>query len=389
LQTLRIFGPISRINLAKQTGLSRAAISVAISDLIEQGMVKETERRQQKGGRPAAVLELAPGFSISIGAEFDNEKWKLGAFDLIGSTVRSIEIPVPRPPIPEEVFAVLARNLGDFDTDLVTLLPVIGLGLPGLVDSHNRTIIRAADLNWQNIKIDRVFRPAVDRQIVMVNRHQARGLYECRFGAGFDSNGMVNIGVGTGIMAGLLVGRQLVSGAHGGAGEFGHITIEPNGMICVCGNRGCLQLYASATAIEQKARNLLRLGRKSILCTDPYVDLEQLKADQICQAADLGDDVAMQAVNEAASYLGIALANLVNTDNPHLIILGGPIPRSNKHYVETAIKTMKQRAIRFLASNTIVRTASFNEYGGAAGAAAYALDQTMTYAMLTRSDGSA
>src|SRR5262245_16839262 len=94
LQTLRIYGPISRINLSEQTGLSRPTISVAIGDLIEQGLVKETEKRQQTGGRPATVLELTPGTTVSIGAVFDNGKWTLGAFDLIGNAVKSISIPV-------------------------------------------------------------------------------------------------------------------------------------------------------------------------------------------------------------------------------------------------------------------------------------------------------
>jgi predicted NBD/HSP70 family sugar kinase len=137
-------------------------------------------------------------------------------------------------------------------------------------------------------------------------------------------------------------------------------------------------------AIEQEARKIIRTGnRDSILFQSlPGNDLQLLNAEQICVAADLGDELALQVIDKAPTYLGIALANLVNLFNPEAIILGGPIPRMCNSFVQTATKVMYQRAMSVLSSQTVIKTATFKEIGGALGTANFALDKHLSLANL-------
>ncbi|MFC5653801.1 ROK family protein [Paenibacillus solisilvae] len=378
LQTLRMKGSMSRIELTRITGLSRATISTSIAELMEYNLVYETDNRQTTGGRPATSLELVPYSNIIIGVDFDHNLWTIGAFDLLGNVIKTITIPV-NASSPEMTFKVLSGEIKDFiktlDRDPI---PLLGIGVPGLVSESHSIITSAAQLNWYHIDVEKIMREEIGWPTVVLNRYRARGLTECRYGSGQSFSNLAYIGVGTGVAAGLYIDRQLLSGSLGGAGEIGHFTIEPEGPLCPCGNQGCLQALCSGPVIEQEFRRLLRSGEKSVIYSDPSLDMQLLKTYDICAVADQGDALAIKVVNQAAAYLGIAMANLVNLFNPEAIILGGAIPNSSRLFVETATKIMKQRAMSSLSAATKVKTSSFKDIGGALGAANFALDKNMS-----------
>lgn len=382
IQALRINGPVSRIELTKLTGLSRATISLTIAELLESNFVQETESKYSTGGRPATLLELTPNTNMILGADYSNQVWTLGAFDLLGNAINKVTVP-SKDNSPQTVVEALTDHLADFiKTQESKLINLIGLGMPGLVDIHRGVINSAADLGWCDVDISKMVHEKIGWQTVVINRHRARGLAECRFGAGKEFNQVIYIGIGTGIAAGLLNNRQLLSGAIGGAGEIGHITIDPNGPLCPCGNHGCLQQLSTGPAMEKEIRMLLRSGKKSIIHPTANFDLQLIGADKICFGADNGDEICMQVVEKAASFLGIAMANLVNTLNPEAIILGGSIPTSCDYYLKVASQVMNQRAMSPLTANVAVKKASCGEIGGALGAAAFALDKHLTYSHL-------
>jgi predicted NBD/HSP70 family sugar kinase len=385
LQTLRIQGPISRIALTHFTGLSRATVSVSITELMEANLVRETENREFSGGRPATALELVDRSRAILGAELDNDTWTLGAFDLVGNLLREAKIPVGHM-LPLTAMKELADGFHDFVQNLdITPIRLLGLGTPGLVDSDQGVIISAADLGWFNVEIGKMMTEEIGCPTVVLNRHRARGLSESRSSNERNYDTMIYLGIGSGIAAGLFHKGQLISGSLGGAGEVGHMTIEPNGAPCPCGNHGCLQLYASSMAIEQEARRLIRMSgisSASIFMPNGY-DLQQLRAFDICKAAEQGDDIAVSVIHHAAAYLGIAMGNIVNLFNPDVIILGGPLPALSQLYVQTATDVMRQRAMSPLGAKTVVHTSSYSQIGGAWGAANFALDRHMSYSLFS------
>jgi predicted NBD/HSP70 family sugar kinase len=382
LQTLRMYGSLSRVELASVANLSRAAISSSVSELIDCGLVEETSDKQSTGGRPATTLQISSNSRLVLGADFDSRTWTLGSFDLAGNIHRVEKIPVNESS-PNAVINILISNLDSFISKHSSQpMEILGLGMPGLVDSAGGLIHSAADMGWHNVDIGKIIRDKIGWPTVVINRHRARGIAECRFGAAKDYRQVAYVGIGTGIAAGFFQNRMLITGLLGGAGELGHVTILPDGPVCPCGNRGCLQALASGPAMEQEARMLLRQGGESVMNQGGGYDIQLIKAEDICAAADQGDALAMQVVRNAAAYLGIALANLVNLFNPEAIILGGPIPRNCKYYVQTATELMMQRAMSPLASNVIVKTAYFKEIGGAIGAANYTLDKHLSLNLL-------
>ncbi|PZE22322.1 ROK family transcriptional regulator [Paenibacillus xerothermodurans] len=375
LQTLRVHGSMSRIELTRLTGLSRATISISIAELIDLNLVHETDTRQSTKGRPATTLELVPRSRAIIGADLDNKTWTLGAFDLLGNVIDSMKINVNSFD-PEAAFSTLADAVTKFRKGVeVPTVPLLGLGVPGLVDADHSVIRSAAELEWNNVEVASFMKKEIGWPTVVVNRHRARGLTECRYGAGRQFDHMIYIGVGTGIAAGLYINRQLLSGSLGGAGEIGHTTIEPDGPLCPCGNHGCLHMLAAGPAMEQEFRRLLRTTERSELYSGMSVDLHTIKAQDVCTAAAKGDELAQQVVKQAASYLGISMANLLNTFNPEAIILGGTIPNGSQLFVDTATKVMRQRAMSALLSGTEVKSAVYKEIGGALGAANFAFDK--------------
>lgn len=383
LQTLRFQGPISRIALTRLTGLSRATISVCVAELIEAGLVRETLQREFSGGRPAASLELADRSHAILGAELYNNVWTLGAFDLVGNTLRIAKIPLADSS-PQTAVRQLGDKLKPFVAQLeAPPLPLLGLCTPGLVDTQRGVIHSVPLLGWHNVELVNMMKEVSDLQTVILNRDRARGLLECRSRMERGYSNVVYVGIGAGIAAGVYYKGELVTGALGGAGEIGHMTIEPDGPLCPCGNNGCLQLYGTEPAIEQEARRLIRLdegegeGRSSIPM--PGGNIQLLSAHDVCLAAEQGDAVAISAVDKAAAYLGIALANIVNFYNPDLIVLGGTLPAASNRFVRTAAKVMRQRAMRPLSDKTVVQTAVPIEMGGALGAANFALDRHMNY----------
>jgi predicted NBD/HSP70 family sugar kinase len=378
LQTLRIQGSMSRIELTRITGLSRATISISIAELIENDLVCETDNRLSTKGRPATALELVPNSRVIIGADLDNKTWTLGAFDLLGNVIKSMKIPLYTFE-PEETFKALAIEISTFVKSLdKSPIPLLGLGVPGLVDANHRMIRSAADLEWNQVDVAGIMEKEIGWPTVVVNRHRARGLTECRYGAGLSYNNMIYIGVGMGIAAGLYINRQLLSGSLGGAGEIGHTTIEPSGPLCPCGNHGCLQVLAAGPAIEQEFRKLVRSSEQELVYPYQNMDLQFLKMHDVCAAAEDDDKLAVQVISNAASYLGIAMANLLNTFNPEAIILGGTIPNASSLFVETATRVMRQRAMRPLSADTIVKTSVFKDIGGALGAANFAFDKNIS-----------
>jgi len=381
IQALRINGPVARIELARLTNLSRATISIAISELIEAGLVQETESKYSTGGRPATILELTSYSRIIVGADFSNNQWTLGAFDLLGNVIHKTIIPVPGNS-PINTIHALMDHLNDFLKQIDTKpIGLLGLGMPGLVDIKRGVIKGAYDLGWYDIDIANMIQEQFNWPTIVLNRHRARGLAECRFGSGKEFAHLVYIGVGTGISAGIFNNRQLLFGAVGGAGDLGHLTIDPNGPLCPCGNYGCLQELAAGPVMEQEFRMRLRSGRTSSIYTTPSYDLQHIKSENICEGADNGDELCMEVVEKVATNLGIAMANLINLLNPEAIILGGPIPVNCDYYVKIATKVMHQRAMSPLSANVVVRKGIINEMGGALGAANFALDQNMEFSL--------
>ena len=202
----------------------------------------------------------------------------------------------------------------------------VGIGAPGSVNFDSGTVIFAPNLpGWENVPLRKHLEKALGLPVFVENDCNigALGVY----GAELKSKpaSMVGIFVGTGIGGGLIVNGQLYSGFNHTAGEIGHMVLEINGPKCGCGNKGCFEALASRTAIFQRIKEGIKDGQKTLLTDMLGDDLGDLRSGDLRKAIRRGDKFTDKVIEEAAEYIGIATANLINILNPEVVVLGGGV----------------------------------------------------------------
>jgi glucokinase len=197
----------------------------------------------------------------------------------------------------------------------------LGIGLPGPVDPAAGLVISPANLpGFRNVPLNRILTRATGIPSFLHHDAHLAALGEHRRGAARGASELIYVTVSTGIGAGILLGGELYAGAHGSAGEVGHIVVQRDGPLCTCGNRGCLEAIASGTGIARAARELAPGTPGSVLH-----ELESPVAEDVARAARDGDALAKSILENAGTYLGLAMGTLVNLFNPQLIVLGGSV----------------------------------------------------------------
>lgn len=204
----------------------------------------------------------------------------------------------------------------------------IGVGIPGAVDSIQGAVPRSPHLKgWKGLKLARILNEEFRVPVFLANDANAAAVAEKVFGQARKCRNFVYMTVSTGIGGGIVVEGRLLEGASFVAGEIGHMTIVPRGNLCKCGNAGCLEAYASGTAIGRAAESLIAQGKKSSLAKI-LKEQGRVTAQDAGLAAIGGDSLSIQVYQDAGFYLGLGIANLLNILNPELILLGGGVWKS-------------------------------------------------------------
>jgi predicted NBD/HSP70 family sugar kinase len=367
---------VSRPQLARLTGLSRAGISILAEDLLRLKLVREVGLGSSGGGRPPVLLEFNPDAAYTIGASIHDSQWSIVVTNLDAQVVAD-EIVSFEGNSPEAVVAALRRGVeiirGRFDDS--RLLPGIGLGLPGLVDIRNGVIKCAFDFGWNDLPFTQMVKEATGLTAIAANRSKVGALAELRRSASRGIQNLIYVTIGTGVAAGIIYHGVLYVGTNSSAGEFGHMTILPDGPICGCGNHGCLQQLVSEEAIANAARLRLRRGAKGDLAEIAGLHPERLQAVDVLRAAERGDEVSQAVVAEIASYLAVGVGNIINLFNPELIVLGGPVVRESPLLVEMIRREVALRALAYPLSVVEIVQSSLGIDAGAIGAAVLVLQQ--------------
>ncbi|MDR1149507.1 MAG: ROK family protein [Spirochaetaceae bacterium] len=219
----------------------------------------------------------------------------------------------------------------------------IGVGSPGPLDTKRGIILHAPLMKWRNF-------PVLDRLTAdfnlparLDNDGNLGALAEQRRGAAIDLRNILYMTVSTGCGGGILINGEIYRGANDGAGEVGHMSIDPEGLECPCGSRGCFELYASGTALLNTMKADMAAGKKSRVFTLAGNDGEKLSGYHLDEAAALGDTYALALYRKEGYYLGVGLANLFNLFDPQAIVLGGGITKGRRFFHQTMMDTLKER----------------------------------------------
>lgn len=243
----------------------------------------------------------------------------------------------------------------------------IGIGSSGLVDRENGIIKSAPNLDCFDYHIKDIIEEHFKIPVYVGNDVEVAAIGEQRFGAGRNCNDFVCIFVGTGVGSAIVKNGKILYGATGTAGEIGHIIVDLNGRPCACGAHGCLEAYASRSAIETRIEGALKKGRKSCI-TDYFEEGKSIKSGMIQKSVEREDELVMQCVNEASEYLSGGIASIINFINPELVILGGGLIDAVDYFYQNTIKKAKMKSLPVPAEKIQFKKAELGDFSGVTGA---------------------
>jgi predicted NBD/HSP70 family sugar kinase len=335
VRTVYDLGPISRADVARQTGLTRTTVSDVVTGLIDEGVVREIGRGPSSGGKAPILLEVDQDARLVIGLDLGEEHFAGSLVNLRGEIRRTVELPVAGRDGDDAVqlVHVLLDQLLD---GIAAPLLGIGIGTPGLVDSVSGTIRRAVNLDWRDLPLGRIVGERYGVPVNVANDSQAAALAEYTFAGGERVPNLIAIRVGRGVGAGLILRGALFQGDGSGAGEIGHIVVEDDGALCRCGRTGCLETVAGMRAIE--ARAAVVTGRET--------DLDDVRA-----AIDAGEPWAIAIADDAGAALGRAIAALIGALDIRRIVLLGPVTALGEPWLAAVRREAGSRALALLADD--------------------------------------
>lgn len=323
LNAIRQHGPISRIDVARRTGLSVGTVTALTRELVESGLIYEKQEGDSRGGRPPILLALQPEGAYVIGAKLTEDHITFALTNLDADVIGRLTL-VNSSIEPEAVAQRMAdgihRVVADSHIQRSRLLGV-GIGMAGIVDAESGVCLASPILGWENVPFADLVEQRTILPVYVDNDVNTLTLVEKLYGAGVGSNHFLTITVGRGIGLGIVVNGHLYRGM-GGAGEFGHTVIDPHGYVCDCGKRGCLETFVGDPWLLRRA-------------AEHGFNFNTI--DDLFDAARNGQQQMVHLIQQAGTTLGYGIAILVNILNPQLLIFSG----EGMRYGEMLLRPMR------------------------------------------------
>jgi glucokinase len=249
-----------------------------------------------------------------------------------------------------------------------------GVAAPGPIDVESGIVTTPPNLpGWNDVPLRQLIQDELGLPTALENDANAAALAEYRFGAGRGTKHMIYVTASTGIGGGFILNGELYRGATGAAAEIGHMTILPQGPLCGCGNRGCLEALASGAGIARQGRELVERGVPTLIADLAEGDPNRISAKLVAQAVARGDIEARGILDEAMIYLGVGMANLVDLFNPELIVIGGGLTRMGERLFDPVRRIIARSAFRAAAQAVTIVPAQLGDDVGVLGAATVAM----------------
>ena len=339
-------------------GLTRAAVTVIINDLISNGIILSTDSRVTSSGRPPVALELNPHQGMVAAVDMGATHLSVALGDFSARILEEIEVRFRIDDGPERCLQQadqILRELVQKREISTTDLAAIGVGVPGPVIAEKGMVMAPPIMpGWDRFPIRSKLENLWHCPVALNNDANFGAVGEWVYGAGRGERNIAFIKVGSGIGAGLLINRQIFGGTTGSAGEIGHLTIEENGPLCTCGNHGCLEAFAGGHAIELQARKLVESGKRTLLSD---LNTKEITVRDVAEAARRGDKAAQEILHRSGTFIGIAVAGLINLINPSVVIVGGGVAEVGDLLTAPIRKVVRERSLRAAEHTVKITTA--------------------------------
>lgn len=369
LNIVREKQPISRVNIARITGLNKSTVSSIITELIKEDLITEEVDKDQNIGRNPINLFLKLDRYYVGAINIDSSITYIAVADIDGSIKSFVEIETESK-VPEEFVKTCVNELLKLCKKLkIESLEGLGVSIAGIVDSEKLMVNFAPNLGWENFNIGDVLRKTLPgiKKIAIENDAKASALAELRFGGyDIDLSNFVFLSVGQGIGSGIVIGNKLMNSEFKASGEFGHMVIFEGGELCKCGNNGCWEAYASDRAIVKRylAKKTGRLDHVNDFFAQDIIDL-----------AKNNDPTAVEILQQTGNYLGLGVANIIKAIDPYVIIIGGKVTQVWDIIYPEIMSVVKKRAYFGRERNIKILPTSLTTLPRLVGAATLAIEE--------------
>jgi len=346
LKTIQNYGPISRSEIAKKYKISSTTVTAAVRELIQQGLVYEDGVGKSSGGRKPILVKFFSDSKFIIAVAITNSYIIIAETNLEAKIRRQKKFPVNN--LTGKLFIdYLIKSVNQFLKAYPDLTKCIGISItsPGIIDVNKAVICENTKLKLKNIPLKEMMEKQFKLKIWLENDANAIVLAEKRFGEYRKFKNLIYITIDDGVGAGIVVNEHIFRGCSGGTGEFGHTTIDRNGILCDCGNRGCLENYVNWPAIYSKVLSSIEQGKHTMMLELAKGDINRITPSIFRSALEKNDQLAKEIITDTAAYLATGIVNLVNLLNPDIIILGGKVAYDNHFLISQVKKLVFQQAL--------------------------------------------
>jgi predicted NBD/HSP70 family sugar kinase len=363
-------GSCSRAQIAAETGLTRGTVSSLVSELIALELVRETgETTSPRGtGRPGAALELAD-VVVGVGIEVNVDYVAVSVEDLTGAVRYSRRsYRDNRSSAPATVLDRLGRAARRaLDTALAEGLRPVGVSVAvaGLVEEASGTVVNAPNLAWVDLPVAAELESRLGLRVQIENEANLAALAEHWTGAAVGIDDFVCVFGEVGVGGGIVLGGRLFRGFHGFGGELGHVSVDPEGRVCACGSRGCVETLVGVESIARVAG------------ISPVVGRPRSLTDELVRRAEAGAPRVVQALDDVGRWLGIALASAFNLLDVRAVVLGGCFGPLAPWLVEGVRATLEERSLAARSGSFLVLPSAFGDIAAVRGAAALPLHRVL------------
>ncbi len=361
LEVVKKFGPLSRADISRRTGLTKSTVSEIVSFLLERGLIKETGVSEKSGaGRKGILVDLNDEILV-IGYDVGTIYSKVVLSDVKGRVLRKKVFKTQKD---GEITDQIEREVLEIAEGVWNRVVEVGFGFPGMVDHSGGRIVHSPNLDLRDFDFSGVFSRIFPKKRVTVDHNvKLMMIAESEYG---DLEGAANvllINMGPGVGAAFMMDGRLVRGFHNFSGEIGHLGVVERGYRCKCGKVGCLETVAAAWGIVERYEEIS--GKR---IDDPY------DSEEVARRARDGDETALKVFETAGRYLGKAVALAVNILDPELVLLSGGLSRSWDLMERGFIEEFDENVIIPLRDKVRIKVSRLGDFSTAIGAVSVAID---------------
>jgi glucokinase-like ROK family protein len=375
IQHLRSAGQLSRSELAKKMGYSRASMTGFINDLMELGILKEIGEGASQGGRRPLILSINGDYGFIVGYDIGATSIDLALANFRGDILEHCSESADVRNDAEVVLgrcAEVVKQMLERQGVTPDKVVAVGIGVPGPVEFAKGILIAPPLMpTWENFPIKKyVSQTFPNATVVVDNDVNIMALGELHAGSRKGLNNFIWVKIGTGIGSGIIASREIYRGASGVAGNIGHIEADHNGTICHCGNRGCLEAMAAGPPIAQRGKEAADAGKSRFLAMKLKENEGTISAIDVGEAAANGDTAAIEIIRDSGRLIGSVLAELVEFFNPEVIYIGGGVSKIGFTLLSSIRQAVLQRANPLSTRDLHIEYSQLGEMAGVVGAIA-------------------